>query len=111
MRQVFLLVRHARNALLRVPDDVRDLGQPLLPPLAAGAVLTPPPGAQLLPCVLLLPGRPDTECRRRRLAPTATPSKLHLCHMLLTHYAPGHHATHARLIYGRPVTHTSRTTQ
>ena len=70
--QVFLLVRHARNALLRVPDDVRDLGQPLLPTLAAGTLLTPPPGAQLLPCVLLLPGRPDTECRRRRLPRTLT---------------------------------------
>eukprot|EP00964_Phaeocystis_antarctica_P130224 scaffold94101_cov51-Phaeocystis_antarctica.AAC.1 len=62
MPSVFLLVRHARNALLRVPDDVRELGQPLLPPLAAGVLLTLPPGAQLLPCVLLLPGRPDTEC-------------------------------------------------
>ena len=65
-------MRHARNALLRVPDDVRELGQPLLPPLAAGVLLTLPPGAQLLPCVLLLPGRPDTECRRRRLAPIPT---------------------------------------
>ena len=68
--QVFLLIRHARNVLLRLPDDVR-LKTRTLP---ADAPIDVPASAQLLPCRLHLPGRPAQGCRlllyrrrRRRL--------------------------------------------
>ena len=63
--QVFLLVRHARNVLLRLPDDVRALARPAgsaggaLPPNAA---LRLPAAAQLLPCKLHMASRMEA-CR------------------------------------------------
>ena len=57
--QVFLLIRHARNVLLRLPDDVR-LKTRTLP---ADAPIDVPASAQLLPCRLHLPGRPAQGCR------------------------------------------------
>ena len=60
--QVFLLTRHARNILLRYPDDVRALAKPTAS-LHAGTELSLPTSAQLLPCTLHVQSRQPESCR------------------------------------------------
>ena len=61
--QVFLLVRHARNTLLHVSEDVRTLARPPTKPLPPDMLIDIPASAPLLPCSLLVNGQQPISCR------------------------------------------------
>jgi hypothetical protein len=65
--QTFLLTRHARNLLLRYPEDLRTLGKPAgwagaAPPIG-GRLELPGLTCQLLPCSLLVHMRQPERCQ------------------------------------------------
>lgn len=73
--QVFLLVRHTRNALLHLPDDVRPLVSPTPDELQPGETLDVSPSAQLLPCELRRPAQASqATISCRLLLPSPPPS-------------------------------------